>query len=219
MSESFMAALAAYPTTAHPGDEAKNEPRLSAADRAHLKRWAEDERADKVWSTINSAAKRRGRLLPVRFFIQEILGAREIAKSIDHRKKNRARYLKRAAQMMEVAGFLREPIFYGLPLIPSGPRLARMLDEAARTYRDYVAVSRNEGGGLKWSRQSKPIHVFMRQVSDDLKEMTGRWLDHEVAILTEIAFNNMEIDDDQVLWVRRGIKRSKFRQKANEKAN
>src|SRR4029077_14308900 len=125
---------------------------------------------------------------------------------IDHRKKNRVRYLKRAAQMVEVGRFLREPIFYGLPLVPSGPELARMLDEAAGTYRDYVAVSQNEGSGIKWSRQSKPIHVFMRHVSDDLKGITGRWLDHEVAVLTEIAFDEF-VDDDQVNWVRRGIKR------------
>jgi hypothetical protein len=152
MAGDFVAALVAYPTTPHPSDEAKMIPRLSAADRAHLKRWAEDERAEELWSTINSAALKHGRLLPVRFFIQEILGARDIAKLLDHRKRNRVLYLKRAAQLKEAARFLREPVFHRLPLVPSAPELARKLDEAARTYRDYVAVSRNEGGGIKWGR-------------------------------------------------------------------
>jgi hypothetical protein len=30
-----------------------------------------------------------------------------------------------------------------------------------------------------------------------------------VAVLTEIAFDELEIDSDQVIWVRRGVKRSR----------
>ena len=99
MIKSFKAALAAYPTTSHPADSTRKPPRLSPADRAHLKRWADDERADKVWSTINSAAQKRGRVIPDRFFIQEVLGARDIAASINHRRKHRDQYRKYAAQM------------------------------------------------------------------------------------------------------------------------
>ena len=209
MTKSFKEALAAYATTSHPAGGASDPPRLSAADRAHLKRWAEDERADEIWKTIKDAATKRGRVFPERFFIQEVLGAREIATSINHRRKYRERYREHAARMAEIAKVLRERLPNGLLLIPTGEELAKKLDEAARAYSDYVAVARNEDRGLRWTRQSKPIHVFMNLLSKDLKGITGNRLDYEVAILTEIAFDELEIDTDQVLWARRGVKRDR----------
>jgi hypothetical protein len=209
VTKSFKGALAAYPTTSHPADSTRKPPRLSPADRAHLKRWADDERADKVWSTINSAAQKRGRVIPDRFFIQEILGARGIAESLNHRRKHRDQYRKYAAQMERDAKTLRQRLPNGITLIPNGDELAQKLDDAARTYRDYAAVSRNLPGVIKWTRESRARHVFISQVSNNLHGITGRWLDYEVAVLTEIAFDEPEIDSDQVIWVRRGVKRSK----------
>jgi hypothetical protein len=209
VTKSFKAALAAYPTTSHPADSTRKPPRLSLADRAHLKRWADDERADKVWSTINSAAQKRGQVIPDRFFIQEVLGARDIAESINHRRKHRDQYRKYAAQMERDAKTLRQRLPNGLMLIPNGDELAQKLDDAARTYRDYDAVSRNLPGVIKWTRESRPHHVFISQLSNNLRGITGRWLDYEVAVLTEIAFDEPEIDSDQVIWVRRGVKRSR----------
>jgi hypothetical protein len=209
VTKSFKGALAAYATTSHPADRTRSLPRLSPADRAHLKRWADDERANEVWDTIQGAAKKRGRMLPDWFFIQEVLGAREIATSINHRRKYRERYRKHAARMAEVAKVLRERLPNGLLLIPTGEDLAKRLDAAARAYSDYVAVARNEDHGLKWTRQAKPTHVFMRQLSNDLKGITAKWLDYEVSVLTEIAFDESEIDTDQVIWARRSVKRNK----------
>jgi hypothetical protein len=208
VTKSFKGALAAYATTSHPADRTGNPPRLSAADRAHLKRWAADERADEVWNTIKNAARKRGRVIPDRWFIQEILGTREIATSINHRRKYRERYRKYAARMAEIAKVLRERLPNGFLLIPTGEELAERLDEAARAYRDYVAIARNETRGMKWTRQSKPTHVFMSLLSNDLKGVTGKWLDYEVSVLTEIAFDKLEIDADKVIWARRGAKRN-----------
>lgn len=204
MSKSFKRALVAYSNTPHPADKASGPPRLSAADQAHLKRWADDERADEVWNTIRSAAQKHGRMILDRFFIQEVLGAREIATSINHRRKYRERFRKHAARMVEIAKYLRERLPNGFLLIPTGEELAERLDQAARSYRDYVTVDRNEARGMNWSRESKPMHVFMKWVSKDLKGMTGQWLDYEVAVLTEIAFDAGEIDAERVSWARRG---------------
>jgi hypothetical protein len=206
MTESFKDVLAAYPSTPHPAD--KSLPRLSRTDVAHLERWADDERADEVWNTIKAAVEKRGMLLPVGFFIREVLGTRDIATSLDHRRKYRERYRKHAARMAEIAKVLRERLPNGFLLIPTGEDLAKKLDEAAREYRDYVAVARNVVRGMTWTRQSEPMHVFMKQLSDDLKGVTGKWLDYEVAVLTEIAFGKLEIDTDKVIWARRGAKRN-----------
>jgi len=208
MTKSFERALAAYAATPHPADRTRSPPSLTAADRAHLKRWANDERADEVWNTIKGAARKRGLVIPDRFFIQEVLGAREIAASMIYRRKYRERYRKRAARMAEIAKILRERLPNGFLLIPDGEALAERLDEAARAYSEYVAVARNEDRGLKWTRESKDTHVFMRLLSDHLKEITGKWLDYEVAVLTEIAFDEIEIDAEKVIWARRGARRN-----------
>jgi hypothetical protein len=207
VAKPFKAALASYAETPHPADGTL--PRLSPADHAHLRRWAADDRADEVWNTINRAAQEHGGLLPVRLLIQEILGARDIAQSINHKRKHRDRYRKRAAQMVEIAKVLQEPHPNGLLLIPSGAELAQRLEDAARIYRDYVAVSRNVPGVIRWTRESKPPHVFMSLLSNDLNGITGRWLDRQVAVLTQIAFDDPDCDEEHVFWVRRRVGRTK----------
>jgi hypothetical protein len=136
MTDSFAAALTSY----------AESPSLSLAHRAHVKRWSDDDRAEEVWNVIDRAAQECGRVLPVRFFIQETLGARDVAQSLHHQRKNRERYRKHAAQMMEIANVLRKPL--------------------------------------------------------------PRWLDHEVAVLAQIAFDDPDIDREQVFWVRRRVERS-----------
>ena len=49
----------------------------------------------------------------------------------------------------------------------------------------------------------------MSLLSNDLKGITGRWLDQEVAVLTQIAFGDPDFDKEQVFWVRRRVNRSK----------
>ena len=211
MAKSFKAVLAEYPRTPHPVDGSL--PCLSPTDLAHLKRWADDDRADEVWNVINCAVRSGGRLLPERLFIQDILGTRHIATSINHRRNNRERYRKYAAQMEYIARVLRMRQPNQFPLIPTGEELAGRLEEAARIYRNYVAVARNEDRGMKWTRQSKPPQVFISLLSNDLKSISGKWLDDEVAVLTEIAFDVSRIDTDQVIWARRGAKRNRAHNK------
>lgn len=105
--------------------------------------------------------------------------------------------------MRSIAKFLREKVPGGFPpIILDSLHLAQMLDDAAQSYRGYVDdVSRHVPGQVKWTRQSSPHHVFISLISNSLRKITGRWLDHEVAVLTEIAFN-VEIGVEQVRWVR-----------------
>jgi len=85
-------------------------PTHTAAFRANdcIERWADDERADEIWNTIKDTAQKRGMLLPARFFIQEVLGTRDIVTSMNHRRKYRERYRKHATRMAEIAKILRE---------------------------------------------------------------------------------------------------------------
>jgi hypothetical protein len=60
---------------------------LTADQRAHLKRWAADDRAEEVWQSIERGARENKKLpLPAGFFIGEILGAKRVAMSIGRRR-------------------------------------------------------------------------------------------------------------------------------------
>jgi hypothetical protein len=176
----------------------------SSDDRAHLQRWADDDRAEEVWHKIERAAQNNKLRLPAKYFIAEILAARRVAMAIGHRGKWREHFLNAADEMKRIAKFLRKPHPHRMPPYPRGTKLAEMLDDAANYFRKQVEPSRNLPGILKFSRQSKAHTVFMSMVGNDLKEITGLWLDEEVGVLTEIAFDSPDIiDAEAARWARR----------------
>jgi hypothetical protein len=181
----------------------------SSYDRAHLRRWADDDRADEVWHKIERAAYNNKVWIPAKYFISGILAARRVAMAIGHRGKWRERYRNAADDMERVAKFLRHPHPYGMPSYPSGTKLAEMLDGAASYFRKQVEPSRNVPGVLKFTRESKPHMIFVSMVSNDLKGIAGRWLDEEVGVLAEIAFDSPDIDVEAVRWVRQQSPRRK----------
>jgi hypothetical protein len=199
MTESFKAALISYAET----------PDLTLEDRAYLQRWSDDDRADEVWQTIDRAAHKHGLLLPRNVFITEILAVRRVAEAIAGRGKYRARFRTYARQMEEIAEFLRKRHPAGMPpTLPRSEELARMLDDAARAFRMEVDPSRDIPGVVKVTRKSDAPDVFASQVSNYLQDITGRWLDDEAAVLTEIAFEEIgDVESEQVKWLHRKAKR------------
>jgi hypothetical protein len=215
MPESFKACLESFATTPYPGAENRALPRLTSADRAHLKRWAEHdegldehgEGVEEMWQVIESAVHKRGMRLPAHFFIGEMLGTRRLAISISKRRKERHRYRKLAAQMEALAKLFGAPLSVDAPLIPFGAELARKLDHAARIYREHVAVSRTVPGQVRWTHKSKPRDIFISLVSHFLRNLTGGWLDRQVTVLTQIAFDDRDLDNREVVWIRRQVER------------
>ena len=197
--ESFKTALREY----------KKSFALGSDDRAHLQRWIDDDRTEQVWDTIQRAVRSNNLRLPPKTFISDILAARRVAIATGHRGKLRERYRNEADEMERVAKFLRKPHPYGMPGYPQSTKLARMLDEAASYYRTIVEPSRNVPGVLKFGRQSQSHMIFMSMVSNDLKRITGRWLDEKAGVLAEIAFDSRDIiDPEAVRWVRRQRKKA-----------
>ena len=103
----------------------------SSDDRAHLQRWAADDRAEEVWHKIQRAAHNNKLRLPAKYFITEILADRRVAMAIGHRGKWRERFRNAADEMERTAKFLRSRHPYGMPPYPPGTKLAEMLDDAA----------------------------------------------------------------------------------------
>ena len=180
MPESFKAALVSY--TEMPG--------LTSEDRAHLQRWSDDDRADEEWQTIDRAAQEHGLLLPPNVFITGDIGDKACRRS--HRlPREIPRPLPRVCEsrctrsLSSCASRIRPAC---LQHLPEGEELARMLEDAARVFRMEVDPSRDVPGVVKVTRESDTPAVFTNQVSNYLKEITGRWLDDQAAVLTEIAF-------------------------------
>ena len=97
--------------------------------------------------------------------------------------------------MVRIARFLRKRHPYGMPPYPGGTKLAEMLDDAATYFRRAVEPSRNLPGILKFNRKSKPDKIFLSMVGNDVKKITGLWLDVEVGVLAEIAFASPDVVD------------------------
>jgi hypothetical protein len=194
MPKSFKAALALY----------KETPDLSSYDRAHLQRWADDNRAEEIWQRINRAVQKNKKLMGPTYLIHEILLARRIAMGIGQRGKFREEYRNKADEMERLGKFLRRPHPFGMPSFPAGTELARMLDEAASYFRNQVEITRNIPDVIKFSRKSTPRMVFMGTIGNDLKRITRRWLDQEVAVLTDIAFDSADIIDVRAVRRTRG---------------
>jgi hypothetical protein len=167
----------------------------SSDDRAHLQRWADDDRAEEVWHKIERAAQRNNVKLPAKHFIRDILAARPVAMAIGQRRELREQYRKAADEMVRIARFLRKRHPYGMAPYPGGTKLAEMLDAAATYFRKAVEPSRNLPGILKFNRKSKPDKIFMSMVGNDVKKITGLWLDEEVGVLAEIAFDSPDVVD------------------------
>jgi hypothetical protein len=125
---------------------------LGSDDRAHVRRWADDNRAEELWNKIKRAAQNNNLWLPAKYFIQEILAARRVAMRIGHRGKLRERYLNAADDMERVAKFLRQP--HPLSMYTTG-ELARKLDDAASYFRKAVEPTRNIPGVLQFSRKCR----------------------------------------------------------------
>ena len=192
--ESFKAALKEY----------KKSPAWSSDDHDHLQRWIDDDRAEQVWDKIQCAVRSNNRRLSPKTFINDMLAARRVAIATGHRGKLRERNRNAADEMERLANFLRKPHPYGMPGYPKSTTLARMLEEAASYYRTIVEPRRNVSGVLKFSRKAQPHMIFMSMVSNDLKGITRRWRDEEVAVLAEIAFDWPDaIDLEAVRWARR----------------
>ena len=85
----------------------------NSEDRAHLHRWADDDRAEELWEKIEGAAQSNKLTLPAEHFIAEILAARRVAMAIGHRGKWREDFRNAADEMERSAKFLRKPHPYG----------------------------------------------------------------------------------------------------------
>jgi hypothetical protein len=162
---------------------------LDQDDRALLLRWVEDGRANEVWDTFRAYYEQhKGATAPDAeiSFIELILSAKKMAvtKSEMIREKDFARWRTRLVKAIKSAP--DEVLFPFLELVIARYRsgLEPLLASPSRV--------RSDKNG------SRAKTLFIRDVSAAVRELTGRRLDKEIAVITEIAFGIKDIDVDTV---------------------
>ena len=168
----------------------ENNAVLRQDDRALLQRWLDDDRASEVWSAILAHSERHsgpiGVDAPIHFIIF-VLVTKNAAKresAIDkvtagtaELKQLRVKFDRRAKKLsfekkLEVWAKAAKELGVS-PLVMARP-----------AGQPRVRSDRNG---------SRARTYFIREVSGFIHDVTDRWLDQQVAVLTEIAFNTPDI--------------------------
>jgi hypothetical protein len=169
---------------------------MTPDDKAFLTRWIKDDRTEGVWSKITKIAPRMARF-------PQLLIARFV--TIRRRAFYEERLLNDERGRAEFAAGLRKRLIYEMRSDISNTALADHLERAASFLRTPSPPPPADLGPTRQDRNgSRRRLFFMRQTSEELRQITGRWLDDETATLTEIAFPGTEITDEQVRSARRG---------------
>jgi hypothetical protein len=201
VSTTFKSALAQF--EAECAKVAPKVGEVDTADQAHLARWADDDRAERIWKKIEKLAwAPTGSYEPLHGFIVSVLAARQMAESagaadrmVERHKERRARHLERALQLEGLAKIWRDTAASDHPNVALALARAKAHEQEARAWRTFAQrplpqrpflISRIDKDGSRMQR------VFMQLIGKYINELCGRALDSEVAALNDIAFDTAE---------------------------
>lgn len=172
----------------------ENDIPLNKDDCALLKRWFDDDRAGKVWSTIRAHAERQegpfGADAPI-YFINFIL---EVKRAAEHESKRNADIAAMTAEIGKLEIEEAKKICRVAKQVPSKERGA-YLKRAGERLVKYPSADISPPRIRSDHDGSRARAYFMRDVSGYVCNVTGKWLDVQVAVLAQVAFG---VDDDVV---------------------
>jgi len=182
----------------------------SSAIRQHLTEWSKDDRAEEVWQKIRENSDG----ISAEEFIRVVIKARGEAGGLIHRLDQHASYRKHwiRAHKAKITKTLKSTL--------SLSEIADVLDGAAvdfRTVDDFFDHLLNRFPmSRKNQNNSLARRPFWFLVGRFLHKKCGRWMDAEVATLTDIAFPGIETTIDQVRAARRPTTSSGRSSKGNQ---
>lgn len=189
----------------------------NSADLELIERWLDDERVDDIWQKLKKANPN----IEARTFIKTTCLARKSARGTVNRtygadwqsgsRKGRTRGW--ADELRDV----KAQISRRLSLPPSAidpADVADFLESCAHQVRDYqLLFNLSDHGGLrdrpkfqlsqKDQAGTRVRLLFMQIMGDYFFSTTGKWMDEQVAALTEIAFPGKELDRDDASTARK----------------
>jgi hypothetical protein len=226
----FQAALDAYDESRIKATkENKWRGSRNSADTEHLERWKKNDFVEKLWKSIQGAARPDTPILPAEF-IETVLKARRSAQAcvnrmygtkgikgnfakfgpdggIVHFKRELSLGFKRkwAAALPDLKKTLSKKLSQSPASI--GPlKVATILEQAAKEVRGLHRFHFGFADQTEMSREDKKgsrvRNLFMQTIHDYLHLHCGRYLDDEVADLAEIAFD-CQLTLNQAVWARR----------------
>jgi len=173
----------------------------AAGERRVIERWLADPRGGEVWRKIAAAAERHdGALLgtaEAALFTEHVLRARKAAELVSKLAADTpriqaelaadfAKYKRSLARMIEGA---QSPLQLAFMLAP----ITKVLRRAPpRSSSAPTPIIRSDRSG------ARARTIFMRDISNITHDLTGCWLDAEVAMLTDIAFDQQDVSADAV---------------------
>jgi hypothetical protein len=166
---------------------------LDQNDRALLLRWVDDGRANEVWETIRAYSEQhKGAMAPDASIslVQIILSVKKMAVLEDEiiREKDIERWRSWLVKTTKTV-----PIELLFPFL-------ELVVERHRPIHTFVTSPRRVRSDKKGSRART---LFIRTVSAAVRDLTGRWLDKQVAVIAQIAFDVEDIDIETVRSARR----------------
>jgi hypothetical protein len=182
-------------------------------DRALLERWLEDERANEVWSVIRVHVEQyegpTGVDAPMQF-IRFILTTKKAA---ERENEVIPKITEAKAAAKKLLSRLRTEIAEGIRTLPD-EKLVPFLESTVAELRAFHPIVTSPPRVRSGKNGSRARTLFIRDVSALVRDVTGKWLDEKVGIITEIAFNTLDIIGvDTVRKARRQTVRKARRQK------
>jgi hypothetical protein len=188
---------------------------LDAADRAHLKRWARNRRAEDIWQKFKANEKNLPRLTTksrypeMEFLIWRIIGARRSAEemtSLAYQVREKKRDRERRAYYLELAQCAESLVRYfkDRPVPPDSIGLLRPSQDWKSYQRDAEMFRRFAEPSP--TRRVQTVHehvIFLRLVNEFIDLSCERPLDDVAKTLTEIAFPGQTITLDMVRSARK----------------
>jgi hypothetical protein len=177
-----------------------------AGDEDHIRQWLKDPRTEEAWKTICECAQRKGRSIDAKAFVRFVLDQRREAteylamraafdrdqeKAFAVQKKKISELLKSDRSPLQLAADLEVVIAAMrnnyIELIKSSEPPTRQ-DKAGQAKKDKSGRKRKRPG---WLRRK----TFIRAVANYL---ALRRINHEIGILTEIAFPGPKVTTEMV---------------------
>ena len=164
---------------------------LDENDHAVLKRWLEHPDAEKIWSAIRAHSEHHGGPVGVDAPIRLIIFVLQVKKEAERESELNAKVAAITAELKKLQTKKTREVDREAKKVPFEKR-ADVWERAGNRLRlppldiPRPRVRSDRNG-------SRARTYFIRDVSGFIHDVTDKWLDQQVAVLTEIAFNTRDI--------------------------
>jgi hypothetical protein len=174
---------------------------LDEDDRSLLHRWSDDDRASKAWSTIRAHSEQHDGAIGLDAPIHFIIFILQMKKLAEEESRLNAAGVRETTKLSKLRAQVTGEVARAAKKVPFENRGKFLECTGKRLQLPSIHIS---APGLRSDQKgSRARTYFIRAVSALVHDLTGRWLDEQVASITEIAFDKADIDTEAIRSARR----------------